>query len=101
MQDLHDHFKSVLNNAPKNVAESKLRALEEKVNEFTKSKLPPDNLATPGGYSPDIVEKVVKTLKNGKSSFSDGSINEVIKNSISSTSSILSKLFNHIEMHAF
>ena len=51
---------------------------------------------TEGGYTPEHVSKIVKTLKNGKSSFIDGSINEVIKHSISSTSTLLAKLFNRI-----
>ena len=101
MHVLYDHFKSVLNNAPRNVLESKIQTLATKIEDFKKSKSPPeDKRLTEGGYTPEHVNKIVKTLKNGKSSFIDGSINEVIKHSISSTSSLLTKLFNHIERSA-
>ena len=98
MHDLYDHFKTVLNNSPKNVVESKLKLLSEKVEDFTKSKPPGPDPVVEGGYSSDFVSKMAKTLKNGKSSFLDGSINEVIKHSIASTTPILTKLFNHIEL---
>lgn len=101
MKDLHDHFKAVLNNSPKNVIESKLKLLEKKVSDFTKSRPTAStggDTLMEGGYTLDFVAKIAKTLKNGKASFLDGSINEVIKHSIPSTSPILVKLFNHIEL---
>ena len=52
------------------------------------------------GYTPDNIIKIAKALKNGKSSFLDGSINEVLKYSIHNTSPIFVKLFNHIESSA-
>ena len=98
MADLHDHFKSILNNSPKNVIESKLKLLQAKVNDFVKTQAPSENTLPEGGYTPESISKIAKTLKNGKSSFLDGSINEVIKHSITDTSHILTKLFNHIEI---
>ena len=100
MQDLHDHFKNVLNNSPKNVIESKLKLLEKKVEEFTKNSPTGEPTLKQGGYTEDFVTKVAKSLKNGKSAFLDGSINEVTKHSIKATAPILVKYFNHIESSA-
>ena len=38
MNELHSHFKSILNNVPKNVAENKLKLLDEKVSNFILNK---------------------------------------------------------------
>ena len=101
MKDLHQHFNSILNNSPKNVSESKLKWLEEKVKNFKNSSSANTNSVHTASYTNESIVKVAKTLKNGKSSFTDGSINEVIKKSIQSTAPILTKLFNHIEHSAF
>ena len=100
MKDLHDHFHSILNNSPKNVVESKLKWLHEKVTTFKKPSPSGEDSVKEGGYTPEFISKIAKTLKNGKSAFTDGSINEIIKHSIASTSTILAKLFDHIEFSA-
>ena len=53
MNELYDHFKSVLNDAPKNVAESKLRSLEAKIAEFVKiTHILPQKIVSPALPSP-------------------------------------------------
>ena len=49
------------------------------------------------GYDEHFILKMGKTLKNGKSAFTDGSINEVIKISLPSLAPLYSKFFNLIE----
>ena len=99
MKDLHQHFNNILNNPPINVLESKIKFLEGKVQEYLNSSNT-ENCLPEGGYSCDFIKKTAKTLKNGKSSFLDGSINEVLKYSINDTAPIFAKLFNQIESSA-
>ena len=96
MKDLHAHFNALLNNPPKNVLENKLKYLEVKISEFLRSKTVDGNLRV-GGYTTDFVSKTVKTLKNGKSAFLDGTLNEVLRYSVHEISPILAKFFNLIE----
>ena len=100
MKDLHVHFNSLLNNPPKNVLANKLIFIETKVKEYLNNKSCVDVLSV-GGYSTDCIMKTVKTLKNGKSAFIDGAINEVLKHSIYEMSPIFAKIFNHIEKSTF
>ena len=101
MQDLHSHFKFVLNNSPKNVVEQKVNVLQAKVSEFIQQKPASDNCIPVGDYSVNILCKLAKNLKNGKSAFLDGTLNEVLKHSIHDTAPIFVKLFNHIEHSSF
>ena len=97
MTELHSHFKSILNNAPRNVAESRINYLREKATEFINNNTPnPDTVPT-GNYTINNLCKLTKKLKNGKSAFIDGSLNEVIKHSIHNTAPALVIFFNHIE----
>ena len=101
MHEHHAHYTKIFNNPPRNVPSQKLDMITEKINTFL---VPPDTNVSPnikiGCYTPEGIKTTVRTLKNGKSSFLDGSINEVIKNSISHTAPILARLFNHIEATA-
>ena len=99
LNELHSHFKSILNDVPKNVAESNLKLLREKVAIFTKGLTSPTRDSVPiGTYTDSKLIRLAKNLKNGKASFTDGFINEVIKNSIHDTSPVFTKLFNLIEV---
>ena len=51
----------------------------------------------PSGYDVNYIIKLGKSLKNGKSAFTDGIVNEVIKYSITDMGDVYCKLFNHIE----
>ena len=95
MHELHQHFSSILNNSPRNVSDRKLTELSRKIEDFLQSTSDEDIQV--GGYTSGLITKKVKSLKNGKSSFLDGSINEVIKKSIYDTAPLIVKLFNHIE----
>ena len=97
MKDLHSHFNSLLNNPPKNVLESKIKLLETKIKDFLKNKQTDTSSLPVGGYTPDYIKKIVRTLKNGKSGFLDGTLNEVLKHSIHEMSPLFTKFFNHIE----
>ena len=57
---------------------------------------PPKATLTPN-YDQDFILKMGKTLKNGKSAFTDGAINEIIKHSLPSLAPIFTKYFNIIE----
>ena len=95
IDELHNHFKKILN-SPKNLPPDKLEIIKTKLDSYINSSLPPDTVLSTG-YDTEYIIKVGKTLKNGKSAFTDGAINEVIKYSISSLSPVYCKLFNHIE----
>ena len=97
MNELHTHFKFILNNAPKNVAERKINYLQAKVDEFVKDRAPSADSVPTGGYSAESLCKMAKKLKNGKSAFTDGTTNEVLKHSIHDTAPIFVKFFNLIE----
>ena len=96
---LYSHFRSILNDVPKNVAENKLKIWQEKVSSFVKNHRTSNTRdAVPiGKYSTEKLTKLAKNLKNGKASFSDGFINEVIKHSIHDISSVFVKFFNLLE----
>ena len=99
MSDFYHHFSATLNYAPKSIPNSKLAHLERELNNFINSvDEPNDDSLKCCGYTPESITSVAKTLKNGKSAYIDGSLNEVIKFSISQTSRIIAKLFNHIEL---
>ena len=104
MKDLYTHFNELLNNPPRNVSERKIKVLESKVKEFLNSKssngAPNKDFLPVGGYTPESTKKIIKSLKNGKSAFLDGAINEVLKHSIREMSPVFSKFFNHIEVSA-
>ena len=57
---------------------------------------PPKATLTPN-YDQNFILKMGKTLKNGKSAFTDGAINEIIKHSLPSLAPIFTKYFNIIE----
>ena len=99
ISDLHSHFSSILNDVPKNVSESKLNSLQEKILSFRENKsATTDSVSVPiANYSPLKLCKLAKKLKNGKSTFKDGFVNEVIKFSINDMSPVFVKLFNLIE----
>ena len=98
MDEIHNHFKKVLN-SPKNLPKEKLDLIQEKLGNYLNDRLPPTSSLVKG-YEEEFVIKMGKTLKNGKSAFTDGIINEIIKHSISDMSPIYCKLFNHIEISA-
>ena len=98
LNELHSHFKSILNDVPKNVAENNLKLVKEKVENFLKNKDTPARESVPiGMYTESKLISLAKNLKNGKASFTDGFINEVFKNSIRDMSPVFVKLFNLIE----
>ena len=97
MNDLETHFSTLLNNSPKNIPDRKIELLKAKLLEFLNQ--PEDNLKS-GGYTRDFLIKMSKSLKNGKSAFLDGAINEVLKHSMSGLGDIFVKFFNHIEFSA-
>ena len=99
MKDLYQHFNTILNNPPINVLDSKIKLLESNISDYLKNNQSGNSLPE-AGYTPDSIAKMAKTLKNGKSAFLDGSINEVLKYSIHNTAPIFAKLFNHIESSA-
>ena len=95
LDELHDHFKKILN-SPKNLPKEKLDLIKNKLANYLNDTLPQGS-ALSSEYTPDFIIKLGKTLKNGKSAFTDGAVNEVIKHSISYMSPVYCKLFNHIE----
>ena len=99
MSDLHSHFSTILNNVSKNVGESTLNSLKEKISGFLENRINSDiTVSVPiGNYSTFKLCKLAKKLKNGKSAFKDGVVNEVIKCSISDTAPVFAKFFNLIE----
>ena len=99
INELYSHFQSILNDVPKNIAENKLRFWKEKVSHFVKfnDKTTEYDAVPIGKYSTEKLTKLAKNLKNGKASFSDGTINEVIKHSIHDMSPVFVKFFNLLE----
>ena len=79
MDELHTHLKKILN-SPKNIAAEKLKIIETKLNNFLNDTLP-TSTPIPPGYDVEFISitQIGKTLKNGKSAFTDGIVNEVIK----------------------
>ena len=100
MDELHSHFEELLNTPQKQISSERQIFLSTQLSNFLNNTDPIDESLSPGMYSTEFVNKIGKTLKNGKSSFMDGSINEVIKNSLHEMSIIFQKLFNHIEISA-
>ena len=100
MAELYSHFNTVLNNTEKHPPEHILNTIKTKLPEYTENTPHVANPLSTGCYTPAHIIKLAKTLKNGKSAFLDGALNEVIKQSISNVASILCKLFNHIELSA-
>ena len=96
----YSHFENLLNKSNKNITENKLNLIRTKLEEFFNDTSNKNNTLIPGEYKCDFIIKMAKTLRNGKSSFIDGSINEVIKYSISDMVSVYCKLFNYIELSA-
>ena len=98
MSELYTHFNEVLNTPQKEIPENILNFLKNKVTQFVNEPVTQkiDGLKM-GEYTPNSLVKIAKSLKNEKSAFIDGTINEVIKHSISNTSQIFCKLFNLIE----
>merc|ERR1711972_1046116 len=74
MSDLHSHFSTILNNVSKNVGESTLNSLKEKISGFLENRINSDiTVSVPiGNYSTFKLCKLAKKLKNGKSAFKDG-----------------------------
>ena len=99
IDELYWHFKSILNNVPKNVAENKLKFWEEKISAYLNpsSNQNDRDPVKIGGYCEEKLIKLAKNLKNDKASFSDGTINEVLKHSIHNLSSIFVKFFSSLE----
>ena len=100
MNELHSHFEELLNTPQKQISTERRNFLCTQVSNFLNNTEPINESLCPGTYSTDLINKIGKTLKNGKSAFIDGSINEVIKNSLNEMSIVFQKLFNHIEVSA-
>ena len=97
MSDLESHFDKLLNNAPKIIPEGKINELKTKLLEFLNVSQCDNSDINTGGYNCEFLNKVVKSLKNGKSAFLDGATNEVLKHSLPQISDVFVKFFNHIE----
>ena len=100
MSELHSHFEELLNTPQKQITPERQNFLCTQLSNFLNNSEPVDETISPGTYHVSLIEKIGKTLKNGKSSFIDGSINEVIKNSLGEMAEVFQKLFNHIEISA-
>lgn len=96
MPQFNAHFTETLTNPPKQVSLETLQYLEPKVHSFLNCDSG-GNTFSPGIYSESFLKQMVKSCKNGKSAFLDGTLNEVLKHSIVKISPILAKLFRHIE----
>ena len=57
----------------------------------------PPSVTPPPGYDPEFISKMGKTLKNAKSAFTDGVLNEIIKYSLPDLGPTFAKFFTHIE----
>jgi hypothetical protein len=109
---LHDHFEKILY-SPHKIPKEKLDLVEAKLDNFLNNPSvatptpnnttnPPRQPVSPSatispGYVSEFLIKIGKTLKNGKSAFTDGVINEIIKYSLPDLAPTLAKFFNHIE----
>ena len=100
MAELHSHFEELLNTPQKHISPERLQFLCGKLSSFLDESAPADPLLEIGNYSTSLITKLAKNLKNGKSAFIDGSINETIKYSITDMVDIYQKLFNHLEASA-
>ncbi|NQY54591.1 MAG: RNA-directed DNA polymerase, partial [Campylobacteraceae bacterium] len=96
----YSHFEKLLNHTQKTINETKLNSIKNKLEEFLNDTNSENTMLSPGKYKCDFIIKMAKSLRNGKSSFLDGSINEVIKYAINDMCMIYCKLFNHIEVSA-
>ena len=97
LQELEAHFGDVLNCSTNSIPVSKIKTFEKDIAKFM-AEDNPDIIS--GGYTPNMVKKMARTLKNGKSGFLDGVINEVLKHAMPHCAEIFSKFFNHIELSA-
>ena len=100
MKELHSHFEELLNTPQKNISPERRRFLCDKLTKFLDNTIPPDPSLVPGNYSVEFIIKIANSLKNGKSAFMDGSINEILKYSVNDMAVVFQKLFNHIESSA-
>ena len=96
--DLYNHFESLLNNPPKTIHKDNLDTLKSHLTDLLNPPSTHPSTLKSGNYTIDFITKNVKSLKNGKSAFTDGVLNEVLKQAIGSIAPILVKFFNHIEL---
>ena len=96
MVELITHFEALLNKPESSTTPEQKERLE-KVKNFinSDSKLLASELQDK--YTESDILKTIESLKNGKSAYSDGILNEVLKSSKSAISEVLTKLFNLIE----
>ena len=97
MPELVSHFSHILNNPPKKVPPEVIYRLRPKIRNFLNDPLPNEFCFPLGSYSDEFLCKMAKSCKNGKSAFTDGIINEVLKHSIAKIAPLLRKLFTQIE----
>ena len=100
MSDLESHFKNILNNSPKRISEEKLTSLQTSIDKFLFAPNCHEESFPPGDYSIDFLRKMIQSSKNGKSAFTDGILNEVIKNAFPNLAPLFQKFFKHIESTA-
>ena len=94
--DIITHFSDTLNYPPKKVSNEVISALKPEISKFLSEPVPHDAFPL-GDYPDEFLYKMAKTCKNGKSAFTDGIINEVLKYSICKISPLIRKLFTQIE----
>ena len=94
------HFESILNKNPSNANSIQPHVKQQRLSSlFDFLEESPENISPMLNeeYTPSAINKVLSSLRNGKSSYKDGVLNEVLKYGRSFLSDILAKLFNLIE----
>ena len=96
MAELSKHFETLLNKPSSTISEEQKQKEEEvtKFIEVDRSQLHSDLRAK---YTETNICNLISSLKNGKSAYKDGVLNEVLKYAKPSLTPILVKLFNLVE----
>ena len=97
MNELKTHFEKLLKKTDPQSTTTEEKLRKEDVANFTKVKTEDLAPELTKKYNSTDVQKLISTLKNGKSAYKDGIINEVLKCAKHDISDILSKVFNLID----
>ena len=100
MDELLSHFKSLLDK-PESPLSDEQKHRKEEVEKFIKADKSLLDPTLRRKYTATDIVTLCSTLKNGKSAYKDGTLNEVLKHAKSPLAPILAKLFNLIEASGY